>query len=177
MSAQLGTCAYPSDSNAYVISKHTVLRCVQQTLRRTALPQWFSLKVPDHPNCSRAVIFSRSNHRCVYCETPLVEGVNATVDHLLPRCLFLCEAIANQPGNRVASCRECNALKGDWFLPRTHLSWQSREAYFVTTQRVVLGLKQATEWVVSRTPQPGYNLYAEPRPDQPHGSSNQQTTA
>lgn len=145
MSAQLGARAIPSRSNriqSNVAWKRNALRCVQHKLRRSSLPPWFSLKVPCHPNYASAEIFRRSNHRCAYCAAPLTEGLNATIDHLLPRCLFQREAIANQKDNRLACCRECNELKSDWVLPLTHHSWRSRETYFATTQRVVLGLKK-----------------------------------
>jgi len=142
MSAQPGARAIPSKPNlvqANVALRRNVLQCVQMSLRRSSLPLWFRLKHPPRPNCSRADIFNRSADKCVYCGTTLLDGVNATVDHLLPRCLSLCDAIANQAGNRLACCRECNALKRDWFLPPSHRSWRSRDAYLATARRVVTG--------------------------------------
>lgn len=161
MSAQSGACAIPSNPSPDQPNrsrKQNVLRGVLNTFRTSSLKAWFSLKTPKHPNCSRSEILIQGNHRCVYCDTPLVEGENATVDHLLPRCLFRIEKIANQPGNRLACCRTCNRLKGEWHLPPRHLSWQSREAYLATTRRVVLGRR-------GEASSPPPSLIHESRPD------------
>lgn len=124
------------------VPKKQLLLNAQQFLQRRSTAVWFRLIATSKRNCSGAAILANGNHQCVYCATRLIEGENATVDHLLPRCLFQSDAIANQKGNRVACCRECNILKGDWHLHPRHLSWQSREAYLATTRRVVLGRRQ-----------------------------------
>ena len=46
--------------------------------------------------------------RCVYCAHPL-ELETATLDHVHP----LAHGGTHVPGNLVAACRECNALKGE----------------------------------------------------------------
>lgn len=113
----------------------------QQFLQHHSITPWFRLTATSKPNCSCAAIYANSNHQCVYCATRLIQGENATIDHLLPRCLFESAAIANQEGNRLACCRACNLLKGDWHLPPKQMSWRSRENYLAITRRVVLGRK------------------------------------
>lgn len=116
----------------------TILPSVQNRLRQSSLPFWFSLQLPQHPNSSRGEILRQSTN-CCYCGTHLKEGLNTTVDHLIPRCLFASDAIANQAGNRLSCCLVCNRLKRDWFPPPAHLSWRSKEDYLRTAKRVVDG--------------------------------------
>lgn len=132
----------------------TILPFVQNRLRQSSLPLWFSLELPQRPNCSRGAILRQSGN-CCYCGTHLTEGLNATVDHLLPRCLFQSDAIANQAGNRLACCLDCNRLKRDWFLSPSHSSWQSRDAYLRTAKRVVDGRRNmATARLQDTRPDP-----------------------
>lgn len=51
-------------------------------------------------------ILKRQDHKCLYCGEALVE---IEFDHFKPRC----HGGSSGPENRVASCRLCNAIKGE----------------------------------------------------------------
>ncbi|MBL9218881.1 MAG: HNH endonuclease [Opitutaceae bacterium] len=133
--------------------KSQILSEVLAKLQRSSLPLWFRLNSSPQPNCPRDDILRKSQHRCVYCGTPLIDGENATIDHLIPQCMFPSDALANQAGNRVAACRDCNLRKGDWHLPPNHPSWRNRLAYLRTTKRVVIGRRMTWKPAPS-TPSP-----------------------
>lgn len=66
---------------------------------------------------NRRAVFARDNHRCQYC------GVGAeNIDHVVPRS----RGGQHAWDNVVASCRPCNARKGDRLLEDTTMSLRRR---------------------------------------------------
>lgn len=68
------------------------------------------VRVPFRVNVplSRRAVFARDGHRCQYCGRPA-----ENLDHVVPRS----RGGGHEWENVVASCRECNARKGDRLLP------------------------------------------------------------
>lgn len=62
---------------------------------------------------SRRAIFARDNYRCQYCGAPA-----ENVDHVIPKC----RGGLHKWDNVVASCRPCNAQKGDKLLSQTNFN-------------------------------------------------------
>lgn len=119
---------------------HLWNRLIQQHtfLRQHLIQVWFSVGTPSLPNCSRDDVFHRDNWRCAYCDKELRGSAEATIDHLIPRRLFRSEALANQNGNRVSACRQCNLLKGHWYPRRLHSrAWTSRAFYILAVRSFV----------------------------------------
>lgn len=61
----------------------------------------------------RIAVLVRDGYVCQYCGAPLTPGVDAEVDHIVPRCL----GGENEPTNLVAVCPACNAKKNSKMLP------------------------------------------------------------
>ena len=56
----------------------------------------------------RRAIYLRDDLRCVYCEASIEDGVQFTLDHLVP-----CELGGNNnASNLVTCCKSCNSSKG-----------------------------------------------------------------
>jgi 5-methylcytosine-specific restriction endonuclease McrA len=66
---------------------------------------------------NRRAVFARDNHRCQYC-TAAAENI----DHVLPRA----RGGQHVWENVVASCRPCNARKGDQLLEHTAMTLRRR---------------------------------------------------
>lgn len=117
--------------------------CTPATRRHTALPLriWCQSNSASSPNSSREAIFRRDGHHCVYCQRALTEDGDtfATVDHILPQCLFSTYAVANRDINRVACCLRCNRSKRDW-CPTTlaHRAWFDRDYCLKFIAKIVL---------------------------------------
>lgn len=65
-----------------------------------------------------AELLIRQNHKCHWCECPIQQGVNATIDHVWP--------ISDGGGNRaniVAACGGCNSRRN-----RAHVTESRRIA-------------------------------------------------
>jgi 5-methylcytosine-specific restriction endonuclease McrA len=75
----------------------------------------FRSKVP----LNRRAVFARDGHRCQYCFAPA-----ENIDHVIPRA----KGGTHTWENVVASCRPCNARKGDSLLEHTNLVLRKRPA-------------------------------------------------
>lgn len=70
--------------------------------------------------------------RCAYCRATLTR-YTSTRDHVVP----LARGGADEPGNVVLACKNCNARKGD-MLPLDFIVWRvAREAKMATLSEVV----------------------------------------
>lgn len=119
---------------------------------RATLPirSWLCKSSTSPVNSSRDAILQRDGYRCVYCQRTLTQegDTKATIDHIIPQCLFSTFAIANRDLNRVACCLRCNRKKSDW-SPTTlsHRAWFDRDycltfiAKCVLPHRLSFGLK------------------------------------
>lgn len=94
----------------------------------------FRSKVP----LNRRAVFARDGHRCQYC---LAAAEN--IDHVIPRA----KGGEHTWENVVASCKPCNARKGDQLLETTNLVLRRRPAvpHTLTWMLVALG-NVSPEW-------------------------------
>src|SRR5579859_6300175 len=63
------------------------------------------------------VMWLECDCRCVYCDRDMLQDRDIAYffshsDHLLPKSKY--PQLADDPTNRVLSCKACNTLKGDW---------------------------------------------------------------
>jgi len=57
----------------------------------------------------RLAIYHRDGCACVYCGESLGDGVELTLDHIIPRSV----KVDNTPSNLVTACKQCNTVRGD----------------------------------------------------------------
>ena len=57
----------------------------------------------------RLAIYNRDGCACLYCGESLGDGVELTLDHIIPRSVV----VDNRPSNLVTACRQCNTVRGD----------------------------------------------------------------
>jgi len=58
---------------------------------------------------TRHAIYLRDNHTCVWCGKHVSEGIELSLDHLIPWVYFG----ADVHTNLVTCCRKCNSKRGD----------------------------------------------------------------
>lgn len=67
-------------------------------------------------NRARLFTLNRDGWICSYCRCELVEGQNATADHVVSKATWIREGregSPDDPSNLVAACTSCNSAKGD----------------------------------------------------------------
>jgi len=65
---------------------------------------------------NRLLCLNRDGWICSYCRAELIEGKNATADHVVSKATWIREGRAGSPDaldNLVACCTSCNSSKGD----------------------------------------------------------------
>lgn len=65
---------------------------------------------------NRKLALDRDGWICTYCRCELIEGRNATADHVVSKATWIREGRPGSPDaldNLVASCTSCNSSKGD----------------------------------------------------------------
>lgn len=81
----------------------------------------------------RHQIYARDDYRCIWCGCLVDAGVNASLDHVLPRE----RGGTNAAHNLVTACIACNASRGEepalLFVYRT----QDSEARYFTLERLI----------------------------------------
>lgn len=84
------------------------------------------------------VILARDHETCVYCGDAPDDGDGLSVDHVIPRAMFLrgtATGDMDDPANLVTACGVCNALKRD--MPVDVFALYLLTAHGWTPERVV----------------------------------------
>lgn len=81
-------------------------------------PKWrndFATEIPctRERRYLREMVIYRDGPQCFWCEAPLPDGSERTLDHLVPRSL----GGSNDAKNLVLSCRPCNEDRGAKVAP------------------------------------------------------------
>jgi 5-methylcytosine-specific restriction endonuclease McrA len=94
----------------------------------------FRSKVP----LNRRAVFARDSYRCQYCASPA-----ENLDHVIPRA----KGGLHAWDNVVASCKPCNARKGDSMLENTNLVLRKRPTVpHMMTWMLVAADSVRSEW-------------------------------
>ena len=95
-----------------------------------------------HVKLSRREIFRRDNYTCQYCGR---QGLNLTVDHVVPRHLGGTHSWLNV----VTACATCNHQKGGRKLEESHMTLLTRPFEPPASARYIFGrmLGDNSEWL------------------------------
>jgi 5-methylcytosine-specific restriction endonuclease McrA len=94
----------------------------------------FRSKVP----LNRRAVFARDGHRCQYCFTAA-----ENIDHVIPRA----KGGAHTWDNVVASCKPCNARKGDQLLENTGMTLRRKPTVPQTLTWMLVAMdKVSPDW-------------------------------
>jgi 5-methylcytosine-specific restriction endonuclease McrA len=136
-------CACPNDRGTSGLNnpKRRILKRVAAAFIRDGSPKWWCDPVGG-TRLSKSERMARDGFRCIYCGLDLRgRPSEPTTDHVIPKCIFISSAEANQSCNLVTCCLDCNRAKADWFPKHpADRAWWSRDNY----------IEAARDWIKGR---------------------------